>query len=126
MTVVRGEIAWGSTIDGTPAKSTEMREWTVELGSEALGSFAVDATMTRFADDVSRLAPGAVPACSLTLGRFGMTLTITAPGPEEAADEGSHVFKRILEAAIWPRSIPETFAPCDVVVRPAHDAPAAP
>ena len=125
MTVVKGEIAWGTTIDG-PTTGEEMREWTVELGSESLGSFAVDTTLARFADDVSRLAPGAVPACSLALGRFGMTLTITAPGPEEAADEGTQVFRRVLEAAIWPRSIPETFAPCDVVVRPAHDAPAAP
>lgn len=122
MTVVRGEIAWGATMDATPRPEDGMRQWKVELGSESLGSFAVDATLTRFAD-LSRLAPGAVPACSLALGRFGMTLTITAPGPEEAADEGAELFRRILEAAIWPRSIPATFAPCDVVVAPAEGAP---
>ena len=118
--MVSGEIAWGATVDATAQTDQGMREWRVELVSESLGSFAVEPTLTRFADDLSRLAPGAVPACSLTLGRFGMTLTVTAPGPEEAADEGAQLFKRILEAAIWPRSIPATFAPCDVVVVPAE------
>jgi hypothetical protein len=119
-----GDIDWGATIDATAATEEGMREWKVELGSEALAPFAVEPTLTRFADDLSRLAPGAVPACSLTLGRFGMILTITAPGPEEAADEGTRLFKRLLEAAIWPRAIPASFEPCDVVVVPADDAPA--
>ena len=96
----------------------------VELGSDSLAPFAAEPTLTRFADDLSRLGPGAVSACSLTLGRFGMILTITAPGPEEAADEGARLFKRLLEAAIWPRSIPASFEPCDVPVVPADDAPA--
>ncbi len=119
-----GDIDWGATIDATAATEQGMREWRVELGSEALAAFAVEPTLTRFADDLSRLGPGAAPACSLTLGRFGMILTITAPGPEEAADEGTRLFRRLLEAAIWPRSIPASFEPCDVVVVPADDAPA--
>lgn len=119
-----GDIDWGATIDATAATEQGMREWRVELGSDALAPFAVEPTLTRFADDVSRLAPGAVPACSLTLRRFGMILTIMAPGPEEAADEGTRLFKGLLEAAIWPRSIPASFEPCDVVVVPAEGAPA--
>jgi hypothetical protein len=122
MTGGRGEIAWGATIDATLQADKGMREWKVEIGSESLGSFAVEPTLTRFADDMSRLVPGAVPACSLTLGRFGMTLTITAPGPGEAADEAAELFRRILEAAVWPRSIPEGFT-ADVVVAPADGAP---
>lgn len=126
MTEASGDIDWGATIDATPATERGMREWRVELSSEALGAFAVEPTLTRFADDVSRVAPGAVSACSLTLGRFGMILTITAPGPEEAADEGARLFRRLLEAAIWPRSIPVSFEPCDVAVVPAEGAPANP
>ena len=120
-----GDIDWGATIDDTAATQQGMREWRVELGSDSLAPFAVEPTLTRFADDLSRLGPGAVSACSLTLGRFGMILTITAPGPEEAADEGARLFKRLLEAAIWPRSIPASFDPCDVVVVPAEAAPPA-
>jgi hypothetical protein len=126
MTMASGDIDWGATIDATPATGQGMREWRVELGSEALAPFAVEPTLTRFADDLSRLAPDAVSACSLTSGRFGMILTITAPGPEEAADEGTRIFKGLLETAIWPRSIPASFEPCDVAVVPAEGAPAHP
>ena len=124
MTKASSEPGWGATTDPTGPTDQGMHEWRVELGSESLGSFAAEPALTRFADDLSRLAPGAVSACSLTLGRFGMILTITAPGPEEAADEGARLFKSILEAAIWPRSIPASFEPCDVVVVPFDDAPA--
>ena len=123
MTKESDDIDWGATIDATAATEQGMREWRVELGSEALAPFAVESTLTRFADDLSRVGPGAVSACSLTLGRFGMILTITASGPEEAADEGARLFKRLLEAAIWPRSIPASFDPCDVLVVPAETAP---
>ena len=124
MSDASGEIAWGATIDASPGSGDGPKEWRVEVGSDSLGSFATDATLVRFATEVSRVAPGGAPACSLALGRFGITLTVTAPGPEEAADEGTQVFRRVLEAAVWPRSISPAFAPCDVLVRPADDAPA--
>ena len=124
MTKASSEPGWGATTNSAGLTDQGMHEWRVELGSESLGSFAAEPTLTRFAEDLSRLAPGAIPACSLTLGRFGMILTITAPGPEEAADEGARLFKSILEAAIWPRSIPASFELCDVVVVPAQGTPA--
>lgn len=121
MTAARGEIAWGATVDDL--RRREPKEWTVELGSESLGSLAVDTALARFADDASRL--GATDACSLALGRFGMRLTVRASGPEEAADAATELFARILENAVWPRSLPTPFVPCDVTVRPADDSSAA-
>ena len=80
MTKASSEPGWGATTDPTGPTVPGVHEWRVELGSESLGSFAAEPALTRFADDLSRLAPGAVSACSLTLGRFGMILAITAPG----------------------------------------------
>jgi len=117
-----GEIAWGATVDDA-GQGEEMREWTVELGS-SLGSLAVDAALARFADDASRV--GAIEACSVTLGRFGMRLTLTAAHPEEAADEAAQLFERVLATAVWPRSLPTPFVPCEVAVVPADGRPASP
>lgn len=118
-----GDIAWGATVEELRA-GEEKQEWLVELRSESLRSLAVDAALARFAEDASRL--GAIEECSLTLGRFAMRLKITAARPEEAADAATELFTRTLEAAIWPRSLPTPFVPCEVAVHPADSWSAAP
>jgi hypothetical protein len=123
MTAEDGEIAWGATVEELRVHE-EKRDFMVELRSESLRSLAVDAALARFADDASR--QGAIEACSLTLGRFAMRLTITATRPEEAADEATELFTRILEGAVWPRALPTPFVPCEVAVHPADAWSAAP
>jgi hypothetical protein len=116
MTAVDGEIAWGATVDDLRARKDTL-EWTVELRSESLRSFAVDTVLARFAEDASRL--GAIESCSLTLGHFAMRVTIRATAAEDAADAATDLFTQILENAVWPRSLPTPFVPCEVAVRPA-------
>jgi hypothetical protein len=123
MTAVQGDIAWGATVEELRV-GEENQDWTVELRSESLRSLAVDAALARFARDASRL--GATEACSLTLGRFAMRLTINAGKAEEAADEATELFRRILETAVWPRALPTPFVPCEVAVHPADDRSPAP
>jgi hypothetical protein len=55
-----------------------------------------------------------------------MRLKVTAARPEEAADAATELFTRTLEAAIWPRSLPTPFVPCEVAVHPADSWSAAP
>jgi hypothetical protein len=120
---VDGEIAWGATVDDVRVRK-ERVEWAVELRSESLRSFAVDTALARFAEDASRV--GAVGSCSLTLGHFAMQVTIRATAAEDAADFATDMFRQILETAVWPRSLPTPFVPCEVAVRPADGSRAAP
>ena len=119
MALERDEITWGATVDAAASARAGVREWMVELESESVGP-VVETALTRFAYGAARLAPGATPACTLTGGRFGMVLTVEAPGPDEAARKGTQVFKSALEAAFWPRSVLTSVARHDVFVVPAE------
>jgi hypothetical protein len=113
MTSGGGAIGWGAKID-EHAKDQRVRQWTVELQSEPLGSLVVDTFLDRFAAEARRLAPNA--ECSLGLGRFRMRVTIDALTPDEAADTAEEFFKRALETALWPHSALATFTHHEVLV----------
>lgn len=120
MTLGDGAIGWGAKIE-EPGNEQRVREWTVELNSEPLGSLAVDAVLERFAAEAERLAPNA--KCSLGLGRFRMRVTISAETPDEAADTAEDYFKRALETSLWPHSTLATFSHHEVVVEATDESP---
>ncbi|HEY1315729.1 MAG TPA: hypothetical protein VGF10_00770 [Gaiella sp.] len=121
MGLVRDEQAWGTTHEPTPQRESDVREWTVEVESEPLGPYAAEGALWRFADDAAQRAPKSTPTCTLTSGRFGMTLTVVADGADEAARHGRRLFERALETALWPRSGLAAQARFDVVVVPSGD-----
>lgn len=105
-------IGWGATIDAHPAPSYgsdatagEVGRWTVELRRDPLDLVRSDDALERLRAHAARLAPGAEPTCSLTLGGLGMVLCIEACDPHEAADLGEELFARSLEATLWPREV---------------------
>jgi hypothetical protein len=121
MGLVRDDLTWGTTHDPTPPQAPDVREWTIEVESEPLGRYAVEGALWRFADDAAQRAPKSTPSCTLTSGRFGMTLTVVADGAEEAARHGRRLFESALEAALWPRSGLAAQARFDVVVVSSAD-----
>lgn len=125
MGLVRNELMWGVTHEPTAPQATDAREWRVEVKSEPLGSFDLEAALSRLAYDASLRAPTSRPTCTLTRGRFGMTLTVVAHGADEAARHGRRLFEDALETALWPRSELATEARFDVFVGPAAVADAA-
>lgn len=125
MGLVRNELMWGVTHEPTEPRAPGAREWKVEVESEPLGSFDLEAALSRFAYDASLRAPTSQPTCTLTRGRFGMTVTVIAHGADEAARHGRRLFESALEAALWPRSELVTETHFDVFVGPAAVADAA-
>ena len=115
MGLVRDELTWGVTHEPAP-QVPDVREWTVEVESEPLGALVLEGALARFAHDASQRAPHATPTCTLTSGRFGMSLTVVADGADEAARHGRQVFASALETALWPRSELAADARYDVFV----------
>ena len=102
MALVRDEMTWGAVRQARPAPAADVREWTVEVESEAVDALLLGLALPRFAHDAAQRAPEAAPECTLAGGRFGLTLTVTAASADEAAREGDRVFAGALETALWP------------------------
>ena len=121
--MVASGVRWGATLgESTVRLGGPVREWTVTVESEPLGSLVGDAALSRFSEAALRSAPDAGPACLLRGDRLGMTLTVRAPELDEAADSGAHAFARALGAALWPRYIPSPVGQWRVRVTPADPA----
>ena len=121
MTFVSGKIRWGATVDEIADANVAPRHWLVELESDSLGSIVGDTSLSRLATHAEHLTPNAAATCSVTLGRFRVTLKIKACTPNEAADTGEHVFARALETAVWPRSGLARLVEYTVSVKPTDE-----
>jgi hypothetical protein len=120
MTCVSRGIRWGTTVDDVRDAEIAPSDWLVEIESDSLGSIVANGTLMRFATRAKHIAPHAAANCSVTLGRFRMTLKITATGANRAAHAGEDVFARALETAVWPRSSVSDVG-YTVRVKPADD-----
>jgi hypothetical protein len=119
-------VRWGATI--TQAREwigERVPAWNVTVESEPLSAPLGDAVVGRFAGAAARLAPGAAAGCSRTENRLGLTMTVCAPGVDDAADSAAHAFGRALAAALWPRYEPARSAQWRVQVAPADPTAAA-
>jgi hypothetical protein len=113
-------VRWGATI--TQAREwigERVPAWDVTVESEPLSAPLGDAIVGRFANAAARLAPGAAAGCSRNENRLGLTMTVCAPGVDDAADSAAHAFGRALAAALWPRYKPARDAQWRVQVAPA-------
>lgn len=108
-------------VDDVGAADSAPRNWLVEVESDSLGPTVANVALLRFATRAKHIAPHAGAKCSITLGRFRMTLKIVATSPHKAADTGEDVFARALETAVWPRSSVSELVEYTVRVKPADE-----
>lgn len=103
-------IRWGATVSDTRVwVGDDQRDWSVTVESEPLEPSLNDTVLQRFTD-AAVVEAGEAASCSRQDDRLGLTLTVRAPGIEEAADSAAHTFSRALAAALWPRYQPSTSA----------------
>jgi hypothetical protein len=103
-------VHWGAAITEPCRRpgDCEVSEWTVTVESEHLSAPLGDSVLGRFADAAGRLVPGGAMGCARTQNRLALTLTVRAPGADEAADSAAFTFGRALAATLWPRYQPSS------------------